>query len=508
MVVEMCNDKKLGMTLSSESEVEKRFKKISANIFGLSENEIVDIFECRKSIKIKIPKTGYPIWSLKYLDESAYAGVKNRVVEIIDRYNDFILETGNQADIMEETVAIFKENAKSYQELVKNLLSDKTALLEGITNFIFNNSAKAKEVCDEYGFTFGTLFTMLKSSMEEEIWQWREEAVRDRIDRLVLDLEMVGVVNKAIEGKAESVEKIRTTLENMLELIRIPGSVYVGLGYNWSDAVIAMREISINKWVSYSFEEKKKVIEILKLHMLEAIDNINNPIAVLKKYIAKTGLGTFSADEYESLLKKLHKESYDQTEGNFKEKLRKEIDELAYSKKVSCLKKLWSEAADCDSIKAWSQTWKMPAVWAVPELSSAIATLLSIEANERVDVSRLDNAISMLQSSSLDVLKDKQMLDLRFVENVSSDKNKDLILPHIDDLKGYFTKAYPYTSSWQSHMVDIRKLVEKYVHENLKAEVGDKAKYKVSGYSEQELRKIMEKILENCIDACSIVLDE
>ena len=47
-----------------------------------------------------------------------------------------------------------------------------------------------------------------------------------------------------------------------------------------------------------------------------------------------------------------------------------------------------------------------------------------------------------------------------------------------------------------------------YEREKLKAEVGDKAKSKVSGYSEQKLRETLEKILDNCIDACSIVLDE
>ena len=60
------------------------------------------------------------------------------------------------------------------------------------------------------------------------------------------------------------------------------------------------------------------------------VDNLNNPLDALKKYILKMRLGTFSNDEVETLLKRIHKESYDQTESNFKEKLKKEIDELAF----------------------------------------------------------------------------------------------------------------------------------------------------------------------------------
>ena len=508
MVVEMCNDKKVGMKLSSESDVEKRFKRISAKIFGLSESEIGDIYECRKNIKVKIPKNGYPIWALKYLDNSAYAGVKDKVVEIIDKYNGFILENGNQNDIMEETVAIFKENAKVYQNLMAQLLGDKNLLLSGITNFIFTKSTKAKEVCDAFGFSFNTLFGMLKKSMEEEIWQWKEEAVCDRIDKLILDLEMVGVVNKAINGSAESVEKVRSTLENMLNFIRIPGSVYAKLDFKWIGALRAMRDISINKWVGYTLDEKRAVTDILSQYMTEAVENINNPVDALKKYIALTGLGTFSNDEYDSILKKLHKESYDQTESNFKDKLKKEIEELSYSKKTNTLKNIWKTATGTDSVKDWSEKWTMPVVWAIPELSSHFATMLSMERHERVDVSCLDSAIAAFNNANLSALSDGDSLDVKFVENVSSDKNKDLLLPHIGELKQFVSKSYPYPVTWQSNIINIRKLAEKYVRESLKAEVGDKAKSIVASYNEQKLRKTMEKILENCIDACSIVLDE
>ena len=175
---------------------------------------------------------------------------------------------------------------------------------------------------------------------------------------------------------------------------------------------------------------------------------------------------------------------------------------------MKLLKKIWEDATGTDTVKAWNQKWSMPAAWALPELSAHFSALLSVERNERVDISCLDNAILSLQNTSLSDLNDKSTLDMKFVENVSSEKNKDLLLPHIDDLKKYLVKNYPYPSSWQSNIINIRKSVEKYVHENLKDEVGDKAKAKASQYSEKKLREMMDKILDNCIDACSIVLDE
>lgn len=508
MVADMCADKKQGMKLSSESNVEKRFKKISAKIFTLPEAEVGDVYECRKAIRIKIPKIGYPIWALKYLDDTAYAGLKEKVIEIVDRYDCFIREVDNQSDIMEETVAIFKENAKTYQSLMASLLSDKSLLAEGIKNYIYSVSDKTEQVCNKYGFTFASLYGMLKKSLEEEIWQWKEESVCDRIEKLVLDLEMVGIVNKTISGTAESVEKVRSNLDNMLNFIRIPGCVYEKLGYEWIDALRAMRDISTNKWVGFDTEAKMAAINALETHMAIAVENLNNPISVLKKYIAESGLGTFSAEEYEGLLKKLQKESYDQTESNFKANLKKEIAELAYSTKVKKLQQIWKDASGFDTIKVWSQEHLMPVVWAIPGLSEHFATLLSIERKERVDFSRLDNSITALSGADLSILKDEKHLNECFVKNVSSEQNRDLILPHMDELKKYICQRHPYPSGWQSSIIDIRNLAERFIKENLRTEVGDKAKAKAAEYNEQELRAMLGKILDNCIDACSIILND
>lgn len=44
---------------------------------------------------------------------------------------------------------------------------------------------------------------------------------------------------------------------NYLDYIRIPGCVYASLDGNWAGTVATLHDLSANKWVSYSNEEKR-----------------------------------------------------------------------------------------------------------------------------------------------------------------------------------------------------------------------------------------------------------
>ena len=90
MIVQMLTGKSAGMKLSSESDIEKRFKSITHGYLAFSE-EIGDVYDCRKNVKIHITKTGYPFWALKYLEIWTMPEVKTEICEIeISMLNTFL----------------------------------------------------------------------------------------------------------------------------------------------------------------------------------------------------------------------------------------------------------------------------------------------------------------------------------------------------------------------------------------------------------------------------------
>ncbi|NLB62091.1 MAG: hypothetical protein GX802_06730, partial [Clostridiales bacterium] len=509
IIVQMLSGKSAGMKLSSESDIEKRFKDITQRIFSLTQEEIGDVYDCRKNVKIHITKTGYPFWALKYLEDTDYSGIKPEICEIIDKYIEYILEIGSQTAVMEDIVSLVKVNAKTYVNLLASLFKDKSKLAIGMKQFVYKIAPDAKEACEKYNFSINTLFNMLSKALEEEKWQWRESEVSDAAEKLTLDLTLVGVVNDALNGTAESVEKIKDTLANYLNYIRIPGCVYAGLSDNWAVTIATLHSIASGKWVSYSNDEKATIISELELYTKDAIENIAHPINVLKSYIAKNNMGTFSDSEYNDILQALQKEPFSQTEHSFKTAIRNKINDLAYTKQANSILEIWEKKTGTTDISAWAQEYLMPVTWVMPNCTKIFSVVNALSRNERVDSTLLENALTAISDADFSVLKDKKEIDRCFIINVSSEKYYNLLLPHIGELKDAIqSSGYRDYSAWNNATVVIRKITEQFITTGLKDEVSGSAKKKASQMTESELRVKLAKLLDSSPEACLFLLDE
>lgn len=293
-------------------------------------------------------------------------------------------------------------------------------------------------------------------------------------------------------GSAESVEKTKETLSNYLGYIKIPGCVYSELPDAWSPAVQCLFDISINKWIGYSTEEKIAVLDILEAHCSEAINNVDNPLDVLKSYITRKGLGSFSDTEIEAILSALPNEAFTQTESNFKANIRKKIEELGYTKKVRALQSTWKASTQFDTITAWTETYQTPPAWVSPDLVSAFSTLRSIERNERLDITRIESAIIELQEADLSVMTDCSKIDKAFIINIASEKHVGLLLPQVSSLRKKIAQSYQDPNTWPTNIVSIRRIVEKDILNAIRAE----AKQRASKMTEAQLREKVEKLLE------------
>ena len=510
LIVAMLNGKAAGMKLSSESDIEKRFKDITRRIFDLSLEEVGDIYDCRKNVKIHITKNGYPVWALKYLNDEEFSGIKSEISEIVDKYVEYILEFGNQSDIMEEIIGLIKVNPKIYIPMLRSLLKDKNKLVIGMKNFIYEKAPDTSVACDKYGFSMEALFTMLSRVLEEEKWQWREQEVTDAASKLTLDLTLVGIVNNVLEGSAKSVEKVKETLSNYLNYIRIPGCVYASLHNSWSGTVESLHNLSTNKWVSYDNDKKYAVIKDLELHMADAIDNIAHPLAVLKTYIEKKGMGTFSDLEYNDILHALPKEPFEQTEYNFKSNIKNKIKDLAYSKKINQLMTAWKSKTKVDSVSSWTLKHTMPIVWVMPACASLFSVISALEKNERIDDIRLDNAIANIENADFSILSNQSEIDRRFIMNVASEKFVGILLPHVKEMKNKIQcGGYGNCANWDNNLVAIRPIVEEYIVTDLKSEVSEKAKKRIKDINNlDQLKKQLERILDQSSEACLLLLNE
>ena len=221
-------------------------------------------------------------------------------------------------------------------------------------------------------------------------------------------------------------------------------------------------------------------------------------------------MGSFSDAEYVDILQALPKEPFEQTEHNFKSNIKNKIKDLAYSKKVNLLLASWKAKTGVESVSSWSTKYIMPIVWVMPDCGSLFSVISALEKNERIDDIRLDNAITSIENTDFSALSDQAEIDRRFILNVASEKFISILLPHMKDLKNKIQNSgYRNYAHWNNDLVAIRPIVENYISTDLRSEVSDKAKKRVNNFNSlDQLKKELERILDQSSEACLLLLDE
>ena len=84
------------------------------------------------------------------------------------------------------------------------------------------------------------------------------------------------------------------------------------------------------------------------------------------------------------------------------------------------------------------------------------------------------------------------------------------MLPHVSAVKAKIQSGgYQDYTGWGSNIVNIRKIVEKYIRYDLKSEVSDKAKKKVDSMNDvDQLKEKLNKLIEQSPEACLLLLDD
>lgn len=510
MIMAMVTDKSGGMRIASESNLERRFREFSKKVFKLSDAQAGDVFQCQKNIKVLISKMGAPLWSAKYLDDKVYLGLREEVSLVTDGYMKYILEEGNLTECINDIIGIIKEKPKQYENLLGDIYTNKKMLKEGILNYAFEVAPQIKETLEQYNFSTSIVFDMLSNLLAEETWQWKEDAVERAANKLVLDMTLVGLINSALDSRSETVDKAKEILLTNLDYIHVPGCVLKKYTAPWRKTVEVLHDIAVGKWSSYSLEEKESIISDLEKHIEDAIDIIKNPLDVLRWYISDNSLGTFSLEECESILQKMRREPYGQTEAAFKANLREVISQLENTKTIESIMTVWANQTGTSSLTEWTVKNTMPIAWVLPNYSNEFSILKSIESKQHVPTDDLKALFETIQTADLSALCDQAYIKNRFVENVLSDQYKDLLSDHVGDIKSVIQKAgfYDY-SSWANNIVDIRKIVNNYIKSDLRAEVSDKAKDVLSKLTSiDEVKQLFDKVLDQSPEACLLILGD
>lgn len=498
MIDALCSGKVIGQRISIGNKQEQRFRIQTMKIFKIAESDAGNEDQCRKNLRIKITRCGYPLWTLNFLPEDAYSEIsKASALEVIDAYQCFIGNIGEQSILMEQIVSAFKgPQGKQLQKWIFDSFNNRDLLNSGMQNFIAQKSPETASACATYNFTVAEMFTMFRQELQEEIWQWQVDEVAERLHILGLDMKLVGLVNAANKGTDKSVERIRKTFSEFLRNIKVPLCVFEKVQASWLPTLYDVINVSINAWPGLSIEQKQNVIAHFESELPIVLDTLRSPIETFTIYLNKNGFQA-ELDEIRNILNALHPESYNQSEDSFLDAVKRELSKLEYNKLVAKITARWKQVSGHDSVSVWETAKGIPVAWLYPDFDETFGTLRDIERKHHCDHGKLELAEADLSTNDFEGLQDSDQINDCLLEHIAPDC-KDILLTHMEALKQYLRQGYSCAiSTYRNNTPQIQQLTKKFITEKLLGDVVKRVNAKLQTMNDGQLRSVLQKILQN-----------
>lgn len=494
MVNKMLSGQTLNNYLSSGSAIWQKFKPYAKAVFGLKDNECVSETETRKYILVKISGIGVPLWSLKCVPTDKLGGedAKYVVDQLTDAFCDFIYSVSADQESVMDTVLTLFNGRGGLKKVITDTIADKMVMHAAFKRFIFTESVELEHLYNSLGLTDKDLFDNLRAYLQSAINTWRELDVKSKLPELAKELGVISTLNAALGTAEKTYKAVQTVLNNVLEHMKIPGTVVETLSYSWIPAMRMMRRISKTAWLDIS--ETSCLLDNLESNAKAAWDALSHPKIILEAILDKRNI-KYSDDEVSSIYTALKPTVYETSEQAFSTALDKLLENISYNRNVAEVKQLWKDKICFNTVREWCNSNNAPITWLFDNLGTAdIETITNVQDGKTVDKNSLESAVLFLKSNTLVILRDTKTITDRFFANIGESyraafETDGTVL--FDRLKTN-SKLTADVYSWAGKTPEIRKVLDNFLQDKYQ----DEAKRRAKSMSADELRDIALELIE------------
>ena len=495
MITMMCKGGGVNQYLSPGSEMWKKFKGYVQKIFRLQDQEVINEKDARKFVRQRYITVGVPFWVLKYLSEDEFGGsaFKQTAVEIIELFDDFLAENGDQDKLMSEMIAKFKGKGK-LRVLLADLYADQKKMFAAFETFILSESPELQEIHNNLGLNQNDINDEIHRLMQGQVYTWTEEEVKEKLEVLCINYRAVMALNTALGCKEKNIDALKREMSNAFSTMKIPGSVMERMNYPWVHALKTMRQVSREEWSVIDLKVRTRYTELWQESAQDAWQNVVSQKSILRDYMDEHKYQC-TEQELNSIYDSLQFVSYDDPANYFDNKIKRQMGQVAYSRNSSRLQQLWKEQSGFESVKEWCNYYCVPIQWVVAgEAAAHVGTIKSIQDMKKVGETDLNNAVQYFEGTQIAVLKNKKaVMDSFFAQigesyRTAFETSGDMLFKRLKTSDKLTSNVY----EWANQVGEIRKVLDKYLQDKYCKD----AKARVSTMPEAELRDRVKKLLD------------
>lgn len=404
-------------TIKRMSNEGERFCIMARETFGLSQEETSYPEESRKNMRRAVQNLGYPLWTLDYY---AKEYLKNSVEDIMKTTKALSEILSFNQDRDELTDNVMKDILDMVGPIRNNLpkLLESKKMKKGMELFISKHGDRLVDLMSSLNLNISEIMDKLKKLLNEEIYLWEEERVKEKLPELEKELDLTDALNSVCGTSKQDLNDVREYFRRSYFRSKYPFLCYK----EGQTAEMAELIDYLNKLIYQTdfrlMANRADDIRRLKNELSEILhSHIDVTVALAKKYVGIDLNEEEAASIYNELQNMSHL-SMDEVSRAIRDAASKQ----ARRRKLTELRDFWRRITDSDSPEDWSNKRRTPIYWVLKENDYSKFFEDYMKA-DRMTEQELDKMISFLadHQQELAVLKDDGYVLERFVDEAAGD---------------------------------------------------------------------------------------
>lgn len=393
----------------------KEFCRITTDIFNLPEGKVNSVEDAAKNICIRLIKSRYPLWTLRYFVEENYfaAPHKNICLRFLQLIEEFVNpQTGRDATKVADDIFLIYEKYPFVVEELKDIVREEN-FRKGMTGYVAQYKPELQKIVGRLKLLDSEYLSRLNEKLSEDsAYLWKVDDVNRQIDNLCDELRLIEAINGILSTPQKELPEAFEVLEDKCNSIKIPYAVVEEFQPELKNLLqtFAILRGKGEKNFGQAAEQINRSAPLFK-------NFFENQFSLFYKALTKYVDGAIEQTLVERLFTAAPTGNFFKPRDDFVLQMKALLQRLRRKEKTDKFFATWQEITGTASPADWSVRHGMPILCAfqncLEDAQSYFAVLNKTSAlpNEAA----LDSALKFLRSDKLSRLNNKRSCEKAFV---------------------------------------------------------------------------------------------
>ena len=488
-----------GQFIVKQTPEQIEFCRITGEIFKISKDKRNSVDDIVKNVNIFLRNNKFPMWSMKYfieedetLSEHEYRDPMIQLTELICEFIRPESKIGRERSKIVEDIFQLYSSYSTIETVYTDILTPAN-MRTGMGYYIAQYKPDIISIAGSLKLEPKEYLDALSAKLSDDAsYLWEIGDTNRQIENLYIDLRLIQAINRVLTTSQKTYDSARKSLIEKLNIVKIPLAL---LKQVQPDIIPVIDQFNlIRENASFDKLDTAKRIEAMSE---DFVHFFNNQFDTFCKAVDTSLNTTVDDEERDYLFHKVPSAILFAATDRFTTAMQHELDIFRKSKKTRQMYDAWEIATGSKTPSEWSKQHGIPVLCLYTDdilKAQKIFAALNKSANLPTEQD-IDEAISFLQSGNLDILKNNDLCEQRFMDFFAGEYS--YVITSADMLKEQLHSiAGDNVYDWYAKASGCRNKIYEYAKKCYQSQFSAKAKEQIKKLTAEEAQKYLDQLIE------------